>query len=118
MDPITIASGRVQPQPVIRWTSKLAKTPATAHNLLHSTKDLHELLQAVAPQGSKPRRLVFVAASISIHLARFYAQHYPEQLAGLLILNSSIGNKELSDIWPNTKAQASIPEMLSPTIVP
>ena len=82
------------------------KEPGYGHDFVDATKDLHELLQAVAPQpqGSQPRRLIFVAASIGVHLARLYAQHYPGQLAGLLILDSNIGNKELSDLWPSSQA--------------
>jgi pimeloyl-ACP methyl ester carboxylesterase len=80
------------------------KEPGYGHDFVDATKDLHGLLQAVAPQGSKPRRLVFVTASIGVHLARLTAQYYPGQVAGLLILDSSIGNKELSDLWPNVQA--------------
>lgn len=86
------------------------KTPGYGHDFVDATKDLYELLQAVAPPGSKPRRLVFVAASIGVHLARLYAQHYPEHLAGLLILDSNIGNKELSDLWPDAQAPGFDPK--------
>lgn len=86
------------------------KEPGYGHDFMDATKDLHELLQAVAPQGSKPRRLVFVAASIGVHLARLYAQHYPGQIAGLLILDSNIGNKEFSDIWPDPQAPGFDPK--------
>lgn len=86
------------------------KAPGYGHDLVDATKDLHELLQAVVPQGSQPRRLVFVAASIGVHLARLYAQDYPGQLTGLLILDSNIGNKELSDLWPNAQAPGFDPK--------
>ncbi|KAL9113655.1 MAG: hypothetical protein Q9187_007587, partial [Circinaria calcarea] len=74
------------------------KETGYGHGFVDATKDLHEVLQAIAPQGSKPRRLVFVAASIAVHLARLYAQHYPGEVAGLLILDSNVGNQEFSDL--------------------
>ena len=86
------------------------KEPGYGHDLVDATKDLHELLQTFAPQSSKPRRLVFVAASIGAHLARLYAQHYPGQVAGLLILDSNVGNKEFSDLWPNAEAPGFDPK--------
>lgn len=86
------------------------KEPGYGHDFVDATKDLHELLQAVAPQGSKPRYLVFVAASIGVHLARLYAQHHPGQVAALLILDSNIGNKEYSDLWPNAQAPGFDPK--------
>ena len=45
------------------------KEPGYGHDFLDATRDFYELLQAVAPQTSTPRRLVFVAASIGVHLA-------------------------------------------------
>ncbi|MCJ1436769.1 hypothetical protein MMC27_006151 [Xylographa pallens] len=88
------------------------KEPGYGHDFVDAMKDLHELLQAVAPQpqGSPPRRLIFVAASIGVHLARLYAQHYPGQLTGLLILDSNVGNKELSDLWPSAQAPGFDPK--------
>ena len=88
------------------------KEPGYGHDLVDATNDLHELLQAVAPQldGSQSRRLIFVAASIGVHLARLFAQHYPGQLAGLLILDSNIGNKELSDICPSVQTPGFDPK--------
>lgn len=81
------------------------KEAGYGHDFLDATKDLHELLQAVAPPGARPsRRLVFVAASIGAHLARLYAQQHPGQVAGLLILDSNIGNREMSDLWPDAQA--------------
>lgn len=71
---------------------------------MNAVHDLYELLQAGAPQALKPHRLVFVATSIGIHLARLYAQYYPRQIAGLLILDFNIGNKELADLSPNAQA--------------
>ena len=86
------------------------KEPGYGHDFEDATKDLHELLQAVVPQGPKPRRLVFVAASIGVHLARLYAQRYPKHVAGLLILDSNVGNEEFSDIWPNAQAPGFDPK--------
>ncbi|MCJ1284070.1 hypothetical protein MMC26_003401 [Xylographa opegraphella] len=83
------------------------KEPGYGHDFVDATKDLHELLQAVVPpqpHGSQPGRLIFVAASIGVHLARLYAHHYPRQVAGLLILDSNVGNTELSDLWPSAQA--------------
>ena len=89
------------------------KEPGYGHDFVDAIKDLHELLQAVAPQGSRPRPLVFVAASIGVHLARLYAQYYPGTVAGLLILDSNLGNKELSDIWPDAQAKDFDPKVVT-----
>ncbi|MCJ1379440.1 hypothetical protein MMC17_002541 [Xylographa soralifera] len=86
------------------------KEPGYGHDFVDATKDLHELLQAVVPHDTTSRRLILVAASIGVHLARLYAQHYPQQVAGLLILDSNIGNQELSDLWPNAQAPGFDPK--------
>lgn len=67
---------------------------------MDAVMDLHELSQAVVPQAA----MIFVAASIRVHLARLYAQHHPGQVAGLLILDSCVGNKKHSDLWPDAQA--------------
>jgi len=77
---------------------------------MDEAKELHELLRAVAPQASKLDRLIFVVASIGVHLARLYTQYYPGQVAGLLISNSNVGNKELSDLWPDAQAPSFDPK--------
>ena len=74
------------------------KESGYGHDLSDAVKDLHELLEIVAPESSP---LVFVAASIGVHLARLYVQEYPGTVEGLLFLDSNIGNKEFTDLWPN-----------------
>lgn len=39
-----------------------------------------------------------------------YAQYCPGQVAGLLILDSNVGNKELADLWPNAQAPGFDPK--------
>lgn len=77
---------------------------------MDAVNDLYELLQAVAPQALNPHRLLFVAASIGVHLARLYAQYSPGQVTGLLILDSNNGNKEVADLWPNVPAPGFDPK--------
>ncbi|MCJ1389390.1 hypothetical protein MMC18_002247 [Xylographa bjoerkii] len=86
------------------------KEPGYGHDFLDATKDLHELLEAVALSSPNPRRLGFVAASIGVHLARLYVQHYPGEVSGLLILDSNIGNQEFSYLWPNAQAPGFDPK--------
>jgi pimeloyl-ACP methyl ester carboxylesterase len=74
------------------------KEPGYGHDVNDAVEDLHELLQVVVPNRS---RLVFVAASIGVHLARLYAYKYPGVVEGLLFLDSNVGNMELTDFWPN-----------------
>jgi pimeloyl-ACP methyl ester carboxylesterase len=74
------------------------KEPGYGHDFTDAVNDLQELLQIVAPE--KPP-LVFVAASTGVHLARLYAHKYPGTVAGLLFLDSNIGNVEFTDLWPN-----------------
>ena len=83
--------------------SQPGKEPGYGHDFVDATKDLHELIQTVVPAAQQPQRLVLVANSIGAHLARLYAQHYPSEVAGVLILDANIGNKEFSDIWPDPK---------------
>lgn len=77
------------------------KEPGYGHDLNDVVQDLHELLQVVAPNSS---RLVFVAASIGVHIARLYADQYPGVVEGLLFLDSNIGNAEFTDFMPNPHA--------------
>jgi len=77
------------------------KEAGFGHDISDVVCDLHELLQLVAP--SSPR-LVFVAASIGVHIARLYADKYPAVVEGLLFLDSNIGNQEFTDLWPNPHA--------------
>ena len=77
------------------------KEPGYGHDVNDVVRDLHELLQVVAPNSS---RLVFVAASIGVHIARLYADKYPGVVDGLLFLDSNIGNQEFTDLWPNPHA--------------
>lgn len=77
------------------------KEPGYGHNVNDVVDDLHELIQVVAPDSS---RLVFVAASIGVHIARLYADKYTGTVEGLLLLDSNIGNVEFTDLWPNPSA--------------
>ena len=83
------------------------KEPGYGHDVVDASKDLHELLQAVAPKST---RLILVAASIGVHIARVFTHNHPGKVAGLLILDPNIGNKEYSDFWPNPKAPDFKPE--------
>ena len=79
------------------------KEPGYGHDFNDAVNDLHELLQVViAPVDYS--QLVLVAASIGVHLARLYASKYPGTVAGLLFLDSNIGNVEFTDLWPNPHA--------------
>lgn len=80
------------------------KEAGYGHDFLDATKDLHELIRTVAPNTHSSLHLVLVGNSIGVHLARLYAQHYPSEVAGLLILDANFGNKEFLDIWPDPTA--------------
>jgi pimeloyl-ACP methyl ester carboxylesterase len=78
------------------------KEPGYGHDFNDAVSDLRELLQAIVPDAIKP--LVFVAASIGVHIARLYAAKYSDTVEGLLLLDSNIGNLEYTDFWPNPDA--------------
>ena len=80
------------------------KEPGYGHDFLHATKDLHELIGVVVPAHRTPMHIVLVANSIGAHLARLYAQHYPAEVTGLLVLDANIGNKGFLEIWPDPNA--------------
>jgi pimeloyl-ACP methyl ester carboxylesterase len=80
------------------------KEPGYGHDFLEVTKDLRELLEVlklINTSGS----VIFVAASIGVHIARLYIERYPNEIDGLLILDSNIGNQEFTDLWPNPQAE-------------
>ncbi|TGO51122.1 hypothetical protein BCON_0168g00070 [Botryotinia convoluta] len=74
------------------------KDPGYGHIMNDAVNDLHELIQVTVPTNPK---LVLVAASIGVHIARLYAQKHPATMEGLLFLDSNIGNAEATDLWPN-----------------
>ncbi|KAM0129574.1 hypothetical protein ACHAO1_008433 [Botrytis cinerea] len=74
------------------------KDPGYGHDLNDAVNDLHELIQVTVPTNPK---LLLVAASIGVHIARTYAHKYPATVEGLLFLDSNIGNAEATDLWPN-----------------
>ncbi|MCJ1310722.1 hypothetical protein MMC25_004388 [Agyrium rufum] len=82
--------------------SQPGKDTGYGHDLQDSVNDLHELLQTIAP--SERSTTIFVAASIGVHIARLYAHNHPGAIAGLLFLDSNIGNAEFTDFWPNPYA--------------
>lgn len=77
------------------------KEPGYGHDLNDAVNDLHELLHVTRPDGAP---LIFVAASIGVHIARLYAQKYPSIVKSFLFLDSNIGNAEFTDFWPNPHA--------------
>jgi pimeloyl-ACP methyl ester carboxylesterase len=77
------------------------KEPGYGHDLSDVADDLYELLKVVAPNST---RLIFVAASIGVHIARLYADKHPGSVEGLLLLDSNISNAEFTDLWPNPRA--------------
>ncbi|TEY36873.1 hypothetical protein BOTCAL_0540g00010 [Botryotinia calthae] len=74
------------------------KDPGYGHNLNDAVSDFHELIQATVPTNPK---LVLVAASNGVYIARLYAHKYLATVEGLLFLDSNIGNAEATDLWPN-----------------
>ena len=85
--------------------SRPGKDPGYGHDVSDAAQDLHELLKTVAPQESKSRQLILVASSIGAHIARLYIHRHPGSVSALLILDSNIGNRELTYLWPNPHAQ-------------
>ncbi|KAF5867528.1 putative prolyl aminopeptidase protein [Botrytis fragariae] len=74
------------------------KDPGYGHDMNDAVNDLHELIQVTVLANPK---LVLVAASIGVHIARLYAKKHPATVEGLLFLDSNIGNAEATDLWPN-----------------
>ncbi|TGO27715.1 hypothetical protein BPAE_0038g00610 [Botrytis paeoniae] len=73
--------------------------PGYDHDLNDAVNDLHELIQVTVATNPK---LVLVVGSIGAHVARIYAHKHPATVEGLLFLDSSIGNAEATDLWPNS----------------
>lgn len=78
------------------------KQPGYGHDINDSVQDLHELL-GIVRCGFGP--LVFVAASIGVHIARLYASKYSQSVSALLFLDSNIGNVEFTNLWPDPYAE-------------
>lgn len=60
------------------------KEPGHGYDFNDAVNDLHELIQITVPTNPK---LVLVAASIGVNLARLYAQKYSGTVEGLLFLD-------------------------------
>jgi pimeloyl-ACP methyl ester carboxylesterase len=97
------------------------KESGYGHDFLDVIKDLDELIGAVARNElkvdssaikTKKLQIVFVAASIGVHIARLYAQHHPGTVVGILMLDSNIGNKEYSELWPDPTSPDFDPKMV------
>ena len=81
--------------------------PGYGHTVADAAADLHTLLESVAP--AHLHNLVLVAASIGPHIARLYAAAHPAAVAGLLLLDANIGNREVVEMWPDPRAEGFDP---------
>ncbi|MCJ1333744.1 hypothetical protein MMC10_010444 [Thelotrema lepadinum] len=84
--------------------SKPEKDAGYGHDMSDAAQDLHELLKTVIPQESQSHQLILVASSIGAHIARLYTHRHPGSVSALLILDSNIGNQELTYLWPDPQA--------------
>ena len=93
----------------------IGKEKGHGHDCADAAEDLRRLLEEVAMEelGMRVERLrvVVVANSIGVAIARLYAQGYP--IFGLLILDSIMANSKF-DFWPDPDEegfdQRSLPE--------
>ncbi|KAF7896055.1 hypothetical protein EAF00_006070 [Botryotinia globosa] len=67
-------------------------------DLNDAVNDLHELIQFTVPTNFK---LVLVAVSIVVLIARIYPRKHSATVEGLSFLDPNIGNAEATGIWPN-----------------
>jgi pimeloyl-ACP methyl ester carboxylesterase len=80
-------------------------------DLLDAAHDLRDLVLAIGQSklGIEEKdigklRIVFVANSIGVAIARLYAAAYPRTVSGLLILDSTIANSDSLDMFPDPNA--------------
>lgn len=78
-----------------------AADPSYGHDLTSPVKDLDELLESL---GLASKKIILVSASIGVHIARLYAAAHPERVSGHLMLDSNMGNIEMTAIWPDPAA--------------
>lgn len=74
------------------------------HDLNDAVTDLHELLGMFAVATGVPRRIVFVSASVGVHIARLFAGKYPDVVTAHVFLDSNIGNVEYTDMIPDPRS--------------
>ena len=63
-------------------------------------------------------RIVLVANSIGVAIARLYAHEYPRTVSGLLILDSTIANSDTISIFPDPDAPGFDENKLPPGVTP
>jgi len=99
--------------------------PLHPHDLTDSVEDLHALLATLIPRHyagagnsdfSSRLKLVFVAHSIGVPLARLYCQTYSGTVTALLFLDSNIANSDFVSLFPDPDAtSASAGESINST---
>ncbi|KAI0016247.1 Alpha/Beta hydrolase protein [Xylariomycetidae sp. FL0641] len=100
------------------------RDPGYGHDVRDVVRDLHQLVRQVTQvtaaaaaageeeeqeqeQEEPRRRLLFVANSIGCAVARLYAQAYPGSVAGALLLDSILANRDFVGIFPDPDAAAA-----------
>jgi pimeloyl-ACP methyl ester carboxylesterase len=88
-------------------------------DLLDAAHDLRELVISIGflklgikEENIDTLRLVFVANSIGVAIARLYSMSYPKTVSGLLILDSTIANSDTISIFPDPDAPSFQEETL------
>ena len=92
-------------------------------DLLDAAHDLRELVLAIGKLklGIEEKdigklKIVFVANSLGVAIARLYAAEYPKTVSGYLILDSAIANSDTISIFPDPDAPSFDEGKLPPGI--
>ncbi|KAE9367511.1 hypothetical protein N431DRAFT_416186 [Stipitochalara longipes BDJ] len=92
-------------------------------DLLDAARDLRELVISIGKlklnieeKDIEKLRIVFVANSIGVAIARLYAQEYPRTVSGFLILDSTIANSDTISIFPDPDASGFDERKLPPGV--
>jgi hypothetical protein len=87
------------------------RTKGQGRDCLDAAHDLRDVISQVAKLrlGANESdidnlRIVFVAFSVGVAIARLYCAQYPKTVSGLLILDSTIANLDTDDMLPDPRA--------------
>jgi len=88
--------------------SDVGKEVGHGHDIADVVYDLHSLLEEVAlkelSKNTKDLTIIFVANSIGVSVARYYAQVYSGSISAFLLLDSTLANSDFVSIFPDPDA--------------
>ncbi|EEU37002.1 uncharacterized protein NECHADRAFT_52191 [Fusarium vanettenii 77-13-4] len=93
-----------------------AADPSHAHDCMSVVRDMRQLIAQIAKDKMNAEepdnlRIVFVGNSVGCSLIRLYAQEYPNVVAGILFLDSTLTDTDFVSLFPDPDAKSFDPNL-------